>query len=216
MKSLAENAAWNYMRRNVLLVACAVLTPGTRLMAATPRGDFMEQTDQRTDKPNPNAPAALSQFAFLIGKWRFDAKFKSPKGEWQTFRGTWMGRYILDGYAIADEYKMLGSGGEVIVHGMNFRVYDAAKRVWNIKWLSALQGTWTDLTSEEFGGAKFEGRSVSYIFREPIGASEGWAAGYTRATYTSVSPTFFTWRGDKSDDRTTWKEFMVVECRRHE
>jgi hypothetical protein len=185
-------------------------------MGATLRDDFMKQTGHRTDKPNPRAPAALSQFAFLIGQWRFDAKFKSPTGEWQIFRGTWIGRYILDGYAIADEYKMLGPGGDVIVHGMNFRVYDAAKRVWNIKWLSALQGAWTDLTSEEFGGAKFEGRSVSYIFREPIGASVGWAAEYTRATYTSVSPTFFTWRGDKSDDGTTWKEFMLVECRRHE
>jgi hypothetical protein len=111
---------------------------------------------------------------------------------------------------------MLGSGGEVIVHGMNFRVYDSAKQVWNIKWLNALEGTWTDLTSEEFGGAKFEGQSVSYIFREPMGASGDWKATYTRATYTSVSSTFFTWRGDKSDDRAAWREFMVVECRRSE
>ena len=200
------------MRRNVLLAVCALLTPRTHLTAAAMGDGFMEQIDQSTGKSNPKAPAALSQFAFLIGHWRFDAKFKSPKGEWQTFHGTWIGRYILDGYAIADEYRMLGSGGEVIVHGMNFRVYDRAKQVWNIKWLNALEGTWTDLTSEEFGGAKFEGQSVSYIFREPIGASSGWTAAYTRATYTSVSPTFFTWRGDKSDDNATWREFMVVEC----
>src|ERR1700719_2023800 len=140
MKLLAENAAWNYMRRNVLLAASAVLTPATRLMATTTRDGFMEQIHQSNDKPNPKAHAELSQFAFLIGQWRFDAKFKSPKGEWQTFHGTWIGRYILDAYAIADEYKMLGSGGEVIVHGMNFRVYDAAKQVWNIKWLNALEG----------------------------------------------------------------------------
>jgi hypothetical protein len=216
MKLLAEDVSWNYMRRNVLLAACAVLTPAPRLIAATTRDCFMEHTDQTADKPNPKAPAAISQFAFLIGRWRFDAKFKSPKGEWQTFHGSWIGRYILDGYAIADEYRMLDAGGEVVVLGMNFRVYDHAKQAWNIKWLNALDGTWTDLAPEEFGGAKFEGQSVRYIFREPIGASEGWAATYTRATYTSVSPAFFTWRGDKSDDRTNWKEFMIVECRRHE
>jgi hypothetical protein len=176
----------------------------------------MEQKDQSTDKPNPKAPAALAQFAFLIGEWRFDAKFKSPDGEWQKFHGTWIGRYILDGHAIADEYRMFGTGGNVIVHGMNFRVYDAAKQVWNIKWLNALAGTWTDLTSEEFGGAKFEGQSVSYTFREPMEASGGWKTAYTRATYTSVSPIFFTWRGDKSDDSAAWTEFMVVECRRKE
>src|SRR5882762_136137 len=109
MKLSAKNAAWNYKRRNVLLAACAALTLGPRLLAATLRDNSMEQIDQTTGKPNPKAPAALSQFAFLIGQWRFDAKFKSPKGQWQAFHGTWIGRYILDGYAIADEYTMLGS-----------------------------------------------------------------------------------------------------------
>jgi hypothetical protein len=28
----------------------------------------MDQVDQKFGKPNPNAPAALSQFAFLIGR----------------------------------------------------------------------------------------------------------------------------------------------------
>ncbi len=174
----------------------------------------MEQTERNTPDSHSKVPKELGRFAFLIGNWRFDARFKSESGEGATFHGTWTGRYILDGHAIADEYRMLGPGGEVAVFGMNFRVYDAAKKVWNIKWLNALDGTWTDLTPEEFGGAKFEGQSVSYIFREPAGATRGWATTYTRATYTSVSPTLFTWRGDKSDDRTTWKEFMLVECHR--
>ena len=158
----------------------------------------------------------LSDFAFLIGEWRLDAKFKSPNGEWRRFQGTWVGRHILDGRAIADEYRMLGADGEILVLGMNFRVYDPAKHLWNIKWLNALAGTWLDLTPEEFGGAQFEGQSVSYTFREPIGASADWTAAYTRATYTSISPTMFTWRGDKSDDRATWTEFMHVECHRRE
>jgi hypothetical protein len=32
---------------------------------------------------------------------------------------------------------MLALNGEVVVHGMNFRVYDAARKFWNIKWLDA-------------------------------------------------------------------------------
>lgn len=63
-------------------------------------------------------------------------------GEWQTLQATWLGRFILDGYAIADEYRMTGSSGELIVLGLNLRTYDAAKRTWNIKWLNALAGTW--------------------------------------------------------------------------
>jgi len=164
------------------------------------------QKEQGVDEPNPNAAAELSRFAFLIGRWRFDARFKSAGGEWQTFHGTWVGHYILDGYAIADEYRMIGPSGEPIVLGMNFRVYDSARKVWNIKWLNALDGTWTDLTSEQFGGARFDGQSVSYVFKAE--------RPFTRATYTNISQSHFTWRGEKSEDAKAWTEFMVVECDR--
>jgi hypothetical protein len=50
---------------------------------------------------------------------------------------------------LAEEYRMIGSSGELIVLGVNFRVYDSAKQVWNIKWSNALEGTWTDITSEQ-------------------------------------------------------------------
>jgi hypothetical protein len=170
----------------------------------------MKQHERRVEKPNPNAPAELSRFAFLIGRWRFDATFKSADGERQTFHGTWFGHYILDGYAIADEYRMIGSSGELIVLGMNFRIYDSAKQVWNIKWLNALDGTWTDLTSQQFGGARFDGQSVTYAFKAERGAQSP----FTRATYTNISKTHFTWRGEKSEDAKTWTDFMVVECHR--
>ena len=51
---------------------------------------------------------------------------------------------------------MIDSSGDLILFGMNFRIYDSAKQVWNIKWLNALEGTWTDLSRrEQFGGARF-------------------------------------------------------------
>jgi hypothetical protein len=47
---------------------------------------------------------------------------------------------------------------------------------------------------------------------------------YTRATYTNISDTHFTWRGEKSDDGKAastssgqaWDEFMAVEAFRSE
>lgn len=171
----------------------------------------MPQTDHDFGKLNPNAPADLSRFAFLIGRWKCDAKVMLPSGEWQTFHATWVGRYILDGYAIADEYRMTDTSGKLIVLGMNFRSYDAAKRVWNIKWLDALTGSWVTLGSEDFGGVKSTDQSIVYAFKEPVAAHA-----YTRATYTNLSPTHFTWRGEKSDDGNTWSEFMVVDAYRSE
>jgi hypothetical protein len=55
----------------------------------------------------------------------------SADGSWQTLEAAWLSRFILDGYAIADEYRMMSSSGELIVLGMNFRTYDAARKVWN-------------------------------------------------------------------------------------
>ena len=169
----------------------------------------MDQVGPEFGGPDANAPAALSQFAFLIGSWRCDAKVKLDDGEWQIFEATWLGRFILDGHAIADEYRMTGPTGELIVFGMNLRSYDAAKRTWNVKWLNALAGTWTDLVTEEHGGARFDDQTIIYTFREPVATHT-----YTRAIYTNISQSHFTWRGEKSDDRRAWSEFMVVEAYR--
>jgi hypothetical protein len=132
----------------------------------------MDEIDKNFGKPNPNAPAALSQFAFLIGRWRCEATITLASGESQKYEAAWIGRYILDGYVIADEYGMaIPAGetpaGETIVLGMNFRAYDSARQQWNIKWLNALTGTWTDLGPEELGGVRFDGQSIFYVFKEP-------------------------------------------------
>jgi hypothetical protein len=51
--------------------------------------------------------------------------------------------------------------------------------------------------------------SVSYAFKEPMADRT-----FTRAIYTNISDTHFTWRGEKSDDGLTWNEFMIVEADR--
>ena len=169
----------------------------------------MHQVNQEFGQLNPKAPAELSLFAFLIGKWRCEAKLRSANGEWQSFDGTWLGRYILDGYAIADEYRMTGSSGELLVLGTNFRAYDAAKQSWNIRWLNGLAGTWIDLGPEELGGVTIDGPSIFYVFKEHM-----LEHAYTRATYTNISNSHFRWRGEKSYDRKAWTEFMVIEAHR--
>jgi hypothetical protein len=171
----------------------------------------MERNQHEYGKPNPNAPQELSQFAFLIGKWRGEAKLKQDDGTWQDLRATWEGRYILDGYAIADEYQMTTPAGELLVLCLNLRSYDAKKKSWNLKGLNALPGTWTDLGPEELGGVVADGKAISYLMKEPIAQHV-----FTRATYTNMSEDHFTWRGDRSNDRQTWEQFLDVELYRRE
>lgn len=162
-----------------------------------------------SDTINPNAPAALASFSFLIGEWDCAARLLDPDGNSQTYRARWIGRFILDGYAIADEYRMYDASDNVIVLGMNLRTYDESSKVWNLKWLNALSGEWTDLAPKELGGPKFDQDSISYHFPEPVAAHA-----YTRAKYTNIADGHFTWVGEKSDDGDSWTDFMVVECDR--
>ncbi len=194
----------------VLLSASSLRMGPTHPAAAAPEGAHpMDPFEQEFGKANPNAPSALSRFAFLIGSWRCAAKVRLATGEWQVLQATWVGRFVLDGYAIADEYRMTGAAGELIVLGMNLRAYDATRQAWNIKWLNALAGAWVDLGPEDLGGVTFEGKSIRYAFKEPVAGHA-----FTRATYTNISEEHFTWRGEKSDDGKTWREFMMVEADR--
>ena len=203
-----QNAGWKPTRRSILLTAFPLLFGSARWLSAA-KDSSMTQIAEEFGRPNPNAPAALSRFAFLIGKWRCEAKLKSADGSWQAFEAAWLGRFILDGYAIADEYRMMSSSGALIVLGMNIRTYDAARKVWNIKWLNGLAGYWMDLVSEELGGIRIDSESITYAFKETVGGHA-----YTRATYTNHSATHFTWLGEGSDDGKRWSEFMVIEAYR--
>ena len=167
-------------------------------------------------KLSPHAPPELAAFAFLIGSWQCNARIKTATGDWQRFEAQWLGSFILDGHAIADEYRMTSLSGELVVLGLNLRTYDAATRSWNIRWLNALTGAWTNLTSPELGGihigrAPDGGSAITYAFKEPTAPHP-----YTRATYTTHTPSHFTWKGDRSADAETWTDFMLVECYRNQ
>lgn len=169
----------------------------------------MERDEQQYGKRNPKAPQELSQFAFLIGKWSGEAKLKRDNGTWEGLKVAWEGRYILDGYAIEDEYRMTTAAGELLVLGTNLRTYDSKKKSWNIKWLNALAGTWTDLGPEELGGVRIDEKGISLIMKEPVAQHA-----FTRATYANISTDHFTWRGERSNDGKTWEEFMTIEVNR--
>jgi len=169
----------------------------------------MKRNDQEYGKVNPKAPPELSHFAFLIGAWRGDAKLMQENGSWQSLEATWHGRYIADGYAIADEYRMITLAGELLVLGVNLRAYDPKAHAWNMKWLNALGGSWVDLGPEELGGVTADEQAISYLMREPV-------AGHalTRATYANISEKHFTWRGERSSEGRMWEEFLVIELYR--
>lgn len=162
---------------------------------------------QMPGERHPHAPAELARFAFLIGRFHCQTRLKAGT-EWQRLDATWEGRWILDGFAIADEFRVVGSSGQLVILGMSVRVYDAAEKRWNMKWLNAA-GVWTDLGPEQLGGVRIANGSISYVFR-------GLIAGHalTRSTFSDISEVHFKWQADMSDDGEVWEEFMSAEARR--
>jgi hypothetical protein len=86
---------------------------------------------------------------------------------------------------------------------------DAEKKVWNMKWLNAVGGTWVDLGTEDLGGVKIGEKGITYIMKEPIASHV-----FTRATYANISENHFTWQGEQSDDGKAWENLMVIEVYR--
>jgi hypothetical protein len=167
-------------------------------------------SDTAYSGPNPKAPPELSQFAFLIGSWRCDVRVKATDGPWQEYRATWVGRYILDGYAIADEYRMINEAGELIVHGMNFRSYSVDRRTWVMRWLDATRSSWVELGPERLGGVRVSQETITFNLVD-IFAPDA----ISRVTFSNISPDHFTWREDKSlDQGRTWTEFVVIDAHR--
>ena len=166
--------------------------------------------DKEYGNANPEAPSELSQFAFLIGKWRCDARIKGEDGTWQPYQATWVGPYILDGQVIADEYRMTDQTGEVIVHGMNFRSYSIEKKTWVMRWLNGTGSFWLELGPETLGGVRVTPKNITFNFVDTFAPDA-----LTRVTFSNISESRFTWSCERSlDQGKTWAQFMVIEAHR--
>ncbi len=72
---------------------------------------------------NAQAPAELDLFSFLVGKWSGAGKARLPDGGHAQFELTWIGRYVLNGMAIADEFHSLTPDGKPYL-GISLRQFD--------------------------------------------------------------------------------------------
>ena len=82
------------------------------------------------------APRQLEMFSFLVGKWNGTGRTRVADGSYVQFGGvTWIGRYILNGMAIADEFHALAPDGKPYL-GISIRHFDATHDSWIIEYLN--------------------------------------------------------------------------------
>ena len=166
-----------------------------------------------------DAPVELRKFAFLVGRWRCESRVKLPDGTLRTSRAEWHGRVILDGHAIADEYRQWGPDGALEQLGQNVRSYCRARRRFVMRWHDALAATWLELAPEDLGDVVFSDTSVTYLHHVPPGpvAVLFPPDALFRVRYEEIAPRSFTWRAAVSKDHgQTWDEVQVIVATREE
>jgi Protein of unknown function (DUF1579) len=150
---------------------------------------------------NPASPQELSAFSFLIGKWRGKGRTKLEDGKFAEYDVTWIGRYILDGTAIADELHGPMPDGSPYL-GISLRQYDADRRRWIIEYLNVTHSFLRRQVNGESGSVKVSGRDVTVSSESPGVA--------VREHYQAGDDQNFVYRLDVSNDGgKSWKVGQV-------
>ena len=176
----------------VLLIACEV------------RAQDVTQVDQSKTtygEKNSSAPKELDVFSFLIGKWRGTGNTRLPDGKVVEFGGvSWIGRYILDGTAIADEGHAAYPDGRPAL-GVTFRQYDAARKTWIVEFLNVSESFLRKQVNGQSGSVEVDGRDVRVV-------TEG--STRSREHYIVVDQDNWVYRMDLSTDGgRSWNEGQV-------
>jgi hypothetical protein len=116
---------------------------------------------------NPSAPNELAVFSFLIGKWQGTGKTRLPDGTVAEFSGvSWIGRYVLDGTAIADESHAAYPDGRPVL-GISLRQYDASRKTWIVEFLNVSESFLRKQVNRGSGSVEVDGRNVTVNSESP-------------------------------------------------
>lgn len=172
-------------RRSLLVAALGIgVTRMRDIMAA-------ESAITTYGKKSRQAPSRLDLFSFLAGKWKGIGKAKLPDGSAAKFEVTWIGRYILNGIAIADEFHSLTPDGKPYL-GISLRSFDIQQRCWIIEYLNVSNSFIRRQVNPESGSVRRNGNAVVVI------SEDGQMK--IRETYRVENQSHFTYSTDASHD----------------
>ena len=193
------------MRRlvsSLALVAAATL-PATAQVPDVPTPDTLG-ANFKHDSVGTSTP---TDFDFLDGKWniRFQSR-KSPTEFNPARAGTWSAHRTHGGLVIEDEFSLVNADGSRTLT-LTYRVYNTARKTWEIAGVAAKQGSpWAPGVSWSDGKDRFVVQTYG----------TGPDALITRIRYYAVTPDHFLWRADGSTDggKTWMRDFWKIEANR--
>jgi hypothetical protein len=109
---------------------------------------------------NPAAPAELDVFSFFVGKWKGVARVRLENGSHTEYDVIWIGRYVLDGMAIADEGYSVDPDGATKLAGYSIRYFDPSNRSWTIEFVNVANSFVRRQVNPRSGSVHIDGASV--------------------------------------------------------
>jgi hypothetical protein len=147
------------------------------------------------------AARELDVFAFLIGKWDGRGRTRLPDGKVAEYPVAWVGRYILDGTAIADEVRAPYPDGTPSL-GITFRQYDQSRKTWVIEFLNVSESFLRRQVHHGTGSVAVSGRTVTITSESP--------GIVVREHYVVPDPDNWVYRLDSSNDGgRSWNEGAI-------
>jgi hypothetical protein len=141
---------------------------------------------------NVEAPPQLADFSFLVGKWKGSGKTKLANGSYADFTGiTWIGRYVLNGMAIADEFHASTADGKAYL-GISLRQFDTHHSSWIVEYLNVSNSFLRRQVNPQSG-------SVSHLADDLVITSIDGQAQF-RESYRVTDKDHFTYSADTSRD----------------
>jgi hypothetical protein len=186
----------------------SAVAAGIALFVAAGGGVHAQEVTSVTDpsktaygEKSPRAPRELDVFAFLIGKWEGRGKTRLPDGKVAEFPIAWVGRYILDGTAIADEAHGPNPDGTPFL-GISLRQYDQSRKTWVIEFLNVSESFLRRQVHEGTGSVVVNGRTVTVTSESP--------GVVVREHYVVTDADNWVFRLDSSSDGgRTWNEGAI-------
>lgn len=150
-------------------------------------------------RPNPEAPAQISDYAEMIGTCECDSEARNPDGSWQKpEKMLWTFKYIMNGTGVQD--MTLKPDG---AHSGSIRQFIADSARWYVHYYSN-KGPTTVLSAWE--GNKKDGEIILYREQKAPNGMDG----FYNIRFYEMSDTGYKWLGawvskDESIVYPTWK-----------
>jgi len=195
------------MRRPALQVIRSLVSLAFIGTLVGPREVHAQLHSGATSAPVQAAPKDAAQFDFLVGQWEVTAEPKATTLAQrvhgvQKISGTWKAWRAFDGWGIEDEIRLTDKAGNPRLLTHATRYYEANSRHWAIASIDVYKGVSGQSTAEMRNGE---------LVVSGRGTDDDGKAYVSKATFTKITPSSFSYRLDRSFDAgKTWTEGVTL------